>query len=206
MTITRSLLPGALLCSIAGTAAAQSADRDFYLSADLGQAEVDRRWPQVEDRNDDDFAWKLRFGYRFSRHVSLEAAFTNFGEYHGLFYFSVFPGAIGSGDYTTSAKSIDLSVVGSWPLGRVVYLKAAVGLTNREYKTVYAPVFAGAPSARGTDGDLGIQYGAGLGFTLSESLDVSLDWATTGNLEGDIGFPQNDLDPSLLSVGLRFKF
>lgn len=206
MITTRSLFTGALLCSLAGVAAAQSADRNFYLGADLGQAEINRRWSDVDASNSDDFAWKLRFGYRFSRYVSLEAAYTNFGKYDGRFAFSIFPGAIGTEDYTTSAKSIDVSVIGTWPLGDVFYLKVAGGLANREYKTVYAPVFDGAPSTRGTDGDLALQYGLGLGFTLSDSLDASVDWATTENLEGDMEFRVSDSDPSLLSLGLRFKF
>lgn len=206
MKISRLPLAGALLCCLAGASAAHSADRHFYLGADLGQAEINRRWPDVDARDNDDLAWKLRFGYRFSAHLSLEAAFTDFGTYDGRFAFSIFPGVIGTADYTTSARGIDVSVLGTWPLGSVVYLQGAGGLMRREYKTVYAPVFNGAPSTRGTDGDLAIQYGLGVGFTLSESMDVSLDWVNTQNLEGDMEFRENDSDPSLLSLGLRFKF
>jgi Outer membrane protein beta-barrel domain len=207
------LLLGALLCGASGIAPAQDQERRFYLGLDLGQGQIDRDYPAYSHgprSNRESAAWKLRFGWALSPHWSFEAGYTDYGDYDGSFVI-IYTGplnqpiAAAPGDYSTSAKGFDLSTVGTWPLGEKFYLNASAGLLRREMKTVYAPFLTGAPGFRGKDGDLAIQYGMGFGFKLTDAWDLGVSWTTSDNLEGDFEFIENESDPTLLSLGIRYR-
>lgn len=209
-----ALLLGALLCGMSAPALAQDQDRRFHVGVDLGQGRIRRdysEYPGGPNAERDSAAWKLRFGWRMSRHWSFEAGYTDFGDYDGSFPVMYVPGpadgpvAIAPGDYTTSAKGFDILAVGTWPLGDTFYLNASAGLMRREMKTNFETLVPGAPIYRGKDGDLAAELGLGFGFSLGEAWDIGVNWATTRNLEGDFEFLQNESDPTMLSLGLRYR-
>lgn len=209
------LSASALLFAMTGDALGQDPDRTqerhFYVGADLGQAHLNRRWSDLEvfGKGGNATAWKLRFGYRFSRHFALEASLADFGSYDGaelLAYPADSPLAgVAPGEFTTRAKAIGLSAVGFWPLGEHFFLTAQAGLARREFKTTYGPWLLDSPGFRANDGDLGLVTGAGIGFNLRESLDLTVEWMKTDNLEGDMEFRPNHADPSMVTVGVRYK-
>jgi hypothetical protein len=208
---------GALLCGIAAPSHAQAADRHFYVGVDLGQGRIDRQYPGYTESpgsNAESFAWKLRFGWRLSPHWSFEAGYTDFGDYDGALMFAyptllplVDPGSaiFAAGDFSTSAKGLDVSAVGTWPIGESFYLCATAGLMRREMKSTHDPYTPGTPAFRAKDGDLAAQYGVGFGFRLSEAWDLGVNWVTTSNLEGDFEFLENQSDPGMLSVGVSYR-
>lgn len=209
-----TLLLGALLGAMAAPVLAQDQDRRFYLGLDAGQARIHRDYPEYSSGAGDDgesAAWKLRLGWRLSSHWSFEVGYTDFGDYDGSFPILLGAGpadeplAIAPGDFSTSAKGFDLSAVATWPIGERFYLSTSAGLVRRELQTRYDAAIYGIPRFRGKDGDLAAQYGVGFGFSLDEAWDIGLSWLTTRNLEGDFEFLQNQSDPSMLSLGVRFR-
>ena len=211
------VLTGTLLCALGPGAQAQpDANRRFYAGIDIGQAELNRDYPGSyfgPRRESESVAWKLRFGYQFSPRFALEAAYTDFGDYDGSGMVMLLPGAasplpvaLAPGDYTTSAKAMELSAVGTWPLGEVFYVSASAGIQRREFKSVFDPSTAYQPGFRAKDGDLATQLGMGFGFRLTDTFDIGANWVTTRNLEGDTEYLENASEPSSITVGLRIKF
>lgn len=209
-TLAATLATGALLCFFTGISCAQSAaPRKFYLGIDLGRAQVNPHWPEFRAPGEHDLGWKLRLGYQFTPGFSLEAAYTHFGEYQGsvptLFTPASSGTAVAPGDFRTAASGMEVSGVGTFPLGEHFYVNASLGLARREFKTRLEPFFVGMPPGRLADGDLAVQLGAGFGFRMNQALDIGFSWVTTDNLAGDVQFRQNDANPEMVSLGLRFR-
>lgn len=208
------LIPGALLCGIAGPVLAQDQDRRFYLGLDVGQGHINREYsefsvgPGGEQRST---AWKLRFGWNLSRHWAFEAGYSDFGDYGGTQPVLILPGpadeptVVAQGDLTTSAKGFDISAVSTLPIGESFHLNASIGLARREMKTALHSFFPATPPFRASDGDLAVQWGLGFGFRLNEAWDLGVSWTRTSNLEGDFEFVVNQADPTLLSLGVRYR-
>jgi hypothetical protein len=205
----------AALCSSA--ALAQDADRHFYFGVDAGQGRIHRANPGYTDSpggNAKSFAGRLLFGWRLSPHWSFEAGYADLGDYHGTLM-SVLPttlphadpggGASAPGDFSTSVKGFAVSAVSTWPLGRSFYVSATVGLMRREMQTRNGPSAPYLPAGRLKDGDLAASYGAGFGWRLTDVYDIGVNWLSTRNLEGGFEFPENESDPAMLSVGMRFR-
>ena len=210
-------LAGAWLAALAsGTRAQPGPDRHFYAGIDVGQAELNPDYSEFQlgaRRERESTAWKLRFGYQFSPRVALEAAYTDFGEYDGTAVGIFVPtagtaavGAVAAGDYTTSAKGLELSAVGTWPLGEVFYLSGALGIQRREFRSVFDATTAYQPGFRVTDGDVAMQLGLGFGFTMTDAFDVGVNWVTGRKLRGDTDYAENASDPSVVTLGLRARF
>ena len=208
---------GAWLAALASGALAQPGpDRHFYAGIDIGQARLNPDYSESylgARRERESTAWKLRFGYQFSPRFALEAAYTDFGEYDGSAMGIFVPtaataavGALAAGDYTTSAKGMELSAVGTWPIGEVFYLSGAVGMQRREFKSVFEATTAYQPGFRITDGDVATQLGLGFGFKLTDAFDIGVNWVTTRKLRGDTDYAENASDPSMVSLGLRARF
>ncbi len=199
------------LIGVCGTALAQPPDRQFYLGADLGQAKLGRDQSGLSsgpDSEHDSPGWKVRFGYRFTEYFSVEAAYTDFGDYDGFAPLAqpnaggIIGGAALAGDHTTAAKGIGAALVGTWPIGRVFYLTASAGLMHRDFSTV---LHVGFEVPKLTDSDVASQLGLGFGFKLGEAVDIGVSWVTTRDLAGNTGFQENACDPSMLSLGLSFR-
>jgi hypothetical protein len=214
MKPTALALTGALLFTLgSGTRAQPAPDRHFYAGIDIGQAELNPDHSESHlgaRRERESTAWKLRFGYQFSPRFALEAAYTDFGDYDGsamgIFVPTAAVGALTPGDYTTSAKGMELSAVGAWPIGEVFYLSGAVGIQRREFKSVFEATTAYQPGFRVTDGDVATQLGLGFGFKLTDTFDVGVNWVTARKLRGDTDYAENASDPSMVSLGLRARF
>lgn len=208
---------GAWLATLASGAQAQPGqDRHFYAGMDIGQAELNPDYSKLYlavRRERESTAWKLRFGYQFSPRFALEAAYTDFGEYDGAATGIFVPaanttavGALAAGDFTTSVKGMELSAVGTWPLGESFYLSGAVGIQRREFKSVFEATTAYQPAFRAKDGDVATQVGLGIGFKLTDTFDIGVNWVTARKLRGDTDYKENASDPSMVSLGLRARF
>lgn len=200
----------ALGCALNAASHGQSAtDRRFYAGVDIGQAELDRAYPGFyfgPRRESESLSWKLRFGYQFSPRFALETAYTNFGDYDGSGMVVALPTVQAPGDYTTSVKGMELSAVGTWPLGEVFYLNATAGIQRREFRSSFDPSIPYQPGFRARDGDLAAQWGLGFGFRLTEALDAGVNWVTTQNIGGGVDYLENAADPSMVTAGLRVRF
>lgn len=203
---------GALLCGIAAPAHAQDPERRFHVGLDAGLGRINRSFSEYAGQGSESqaTAWKLRFGWRATPTWSVEAGYTDFGEYDTTLPVVLLPSPVPGAavslarEPATSAKAFDISVVGTWPLGESFYLDASAGLARREFKTTTTPFLPPSPTYRAKDGDLALQYGIGFGFRLTEAWDLGVTWTNTSNLEGDFEFASNQSDPSMLSLGVRF--
>ena len=217
MKLVALAFAGAWLAALASGAQAQPGpDRHFYAGIDIGQAELNPDHSEAHlgvRRERESTAWKLRFGYQFSPRFALEAAFTDFGEYDGAAMGIFVPtagaaavGALAAGDYTTSAKGMEVSAVGTWPLGESFYLSGTVGLQRREFKSAFEATTAYQPGFRVTDGDVATQLGLGVGFKLTDTFDIGVNWVGGRKLRGDTEYVENASDPSMVTLGLRARF
>lgn len=208
------LMLGALSCGIAIPAVSQDQDRRFHLGLDVGQGSINRKnsaYTVAPGGDRTSTGWKLRFGWTLSPHWSFEAAYTDFGDYEGSRPMLAIPGAadepitLAQGDLTTSARGFEVSAIGTWPIGEYFYMHASAGLLRRELRTVIESYLPPSPPFRANDGDLAVQYGIGVGFRLNESWDVGLNWTATSRIEGDSEFLENQADPTMVSVGARYR-
>ncbi|MGE5523998.1 MAG: outer membrane beta-barrel protein [Rhodospirillaceae bacterium] len=147
-----------------------------------------------------DYDVGCRAGFSCDSHATGLKAFAGgkFTEYSGLEASYVYLGNAERAGGDTWGQGINLSLVGTVPLGQSLGLNGKVGAIYGWTKTggAAAPGFA-----TGRDHGLGLSYGLGLTYALSRNVDLRLDWDryrlkfTTGRDDVDLG-----------TVGVAFKF
>jgi len=121
----RGLACAALLLGAAGVATAQSADdeRGFYLGALAGVANYPSRPKLIvgnftlksTDTREEDTSWGVTAGYRFSRHIAVEAGYLDLGEATAKMVDS--GGSDLRGDLRFAARGETLAFVALFPFG-----------------------------------------------------------------------------------------
>jgi OOP family OmpA-OmpF porin len=115
-----------LLLAAAGAASAQSADRErgFYVGALAGVADYPARPKLIvgnftlksTDTREEDMSWGFTAGYRFNRHVALEAGYIDLGEATAKMIDSA--GSDLRGDLRFAARGETLALVAFYPFGQ----------------------------------------------------------------------------------------
>lgn len=128
---------------------------------------------------------KLFTGGKFSEFAGIEASY-------------VFLGNADRAGGHTRGQGINLSLVGTVPLGQSIGLNGKVGAIYGWTKTDGT---GGPGFATGDDDGLGLSYGAGLTFAVSRTVDLRLDW---DRYRMKFATGRDDVD--FATVGVQFKF
>jgi len=174
----RAIVAGMALALGTGTALAAGPDenpRGFYFGGGVGNfnVEIDRA-SQVDNAirrlDDDDTGWKVFGGYRFTKFLSLEGAYVDFGRQS-----DTFDASGSSGDFKAHLSGFSPQLVGTVPLGPVE-LSAKVGVYF-----IDVDLSADVDSIDELDFDSNtseedFMYGVGVGATLFQRLNAKLEY------------------------------
>lgn len=153
----RHKLAGVVLMCIASLAAA--ADGPWYFGASMGQAEFGD-CPAASSCDPRDPAYKVYAGYRFNRHIALEAGYTDLGKST-----VVTSGAIAEEKPRGAAGHF----VAAWPLAERFSILGRVGLIYGDTKVT------GGGAIRNDKGTR-LAWGAGAHYDISRQFAVRVEW------------------------------
>jgi hypothetical protein len=132
------------------------------------------------------------------RSVQLYAG-TMVGDFWGVQLGYLNMGRIARGGGETSARGLNLSLVGKAPLGRSFGVFGRAGTT---YGRTESSALAGSGVATGSDHGFGLSYGAGVSFDFTPRLSATLEWDSN-----DFRFAGTGRDPvRSTSLGLQFRY
>jgi OOP family OmpA-OmpF porin len=160
------------------TASAQEDESGPYVGGGYGQfdttvEDIEGLTDAVRDLDSDDSAWKLFFGWRFNKFLSLEADYIDLGNPNGNFDAS---GT--SGDYDLELAGFAGYAIGTLPLG-IFELSGKIGyyFHDLEINVDLENIGPGNGDVIGSD-DSGeaFVYGVGAGITLFERLNGKLEY------------------------------
>ncbi len=204
------------MLAVSGTAAAQQASSTgFYVGADVGQSKLGSfdfgDQEAFATRDDTDTSFRFNVGYRFSEYVALETGVADFGSFDTevAMVCIAIVGVDCTHRVSTSMDGAFVNAIGTWPLGRHVYLSAAVGAFYYRADTRVALDTTATP-ARTRDSGTAAQYGVGAGFPVNDRFTITLDWQ---RVEDTSIHPwpvsptlRHDADLTTLTAGVRFSF
>ena len=171
----KTMLAGAVLAATMSTAALADNPTGFYVGGGFGRFNLDIDSPADFGNginaavDDNDNSYKLLAGYRFAPFLALEAAYVNLGE----------PGdAISSagsnGRYSLKTDGFAPAVIGTIPLGPLE-LSGKVGYYYYDVDVRTNLNTAGSQFVTGHSRN-DFFYGAGLGITFVEHLNVKVEY------------------------------
>jgi hypothetical protein len=204
-----------LVCLVAASATAQE-NRNFYVGVEAGWSNLhDSGDFDVQQGVDDDqsVTFSVRLGYRFNRYFSLEAGYTDLGEFDAspsVVCPAIYPpGSCPAFDASTSIDSITLGAVGTWPVSRHFLLEASTAAIYREVEYSYRGASgSGSFSEKGTVWKLGV----GFGVPINDRCEVGVDLAQYRDVGIRIGagangvHATNDGYATVITVGARLFF
>jgi opacity protein-like surface antigen len=184
---------GLLAAALVGPAAAQ--DKGIYLGASGGYSlSKDACKNLAIPCGSVDPAWRLFGGYRFSRAVSAELGYADFGEVEG-------EGSVAAGPARLVRRTSAVDLVGVFSVPIVDRLSVFGKFGMYRGRTKLDVTIAGAPEhAGGTNA--GWTYGAGLGYDLGR-IGVRAEWQRYDNV-GSHSTGEDDIDA--LTLGLIWRF
>lgn len=155
-----------------------------YVGLNLGQAEFDTNCRAGFACETDDFGYKIYAGGRVNQIFGVELGLIDFGKVARL-----------GGD--TKAYGLNLSLVGTIPLGEMATIFGKVGTTLARTN-----VSSSIPGyAQGREDDFGLSYGLGVGFNVTPRVQVVGEWE-----RHRLDFKDGAESVSLYTVGLRYRF
>jgi OOP family OmpA-OmpF porin len=182
--------------------AVSSAHAQGYMGLGIGQARYPNACqgaPASITCDSSDMGFRLFGGYRFHPRFALEAGANMLGTVNA------------STSEAVDLAALDLSVLGSWPIGNRFALQGRLGAYygNMAANAVSVPVPAvfpppPPPPERGwKEGDnTGVTYGLGASYDLTDQATLRFEWQRFKNLGG--GGPTLDVD--LFSIGALHRF
>jgi OmpA-OmpF porin, OOP family len=206
-----------MACLVATSAFAQGAgDHHFYVGADAGWSNLhDSGDFDVQQGVDDDqsITFSVRLGYRFNRYFSLEAGYTDLGEFDAtpsVACPAIYPpGSCAAFDASTSIDGVTLGAVGTWPVSRHFQLEASAVAIYREVEYSYGGASGlGSLSEEGTAWKLGL----GVGVPINDRFELGLELAQYRDVGIRIGAGANGVDTSndgyatVITLGARLFF
>jgi len=129
-----------------------------------------------------DTAYKLFIGGRLHEMVSVEAGYIDFGK------------ASRDGG-SIDAHGATLSLVGSVPVAEGISLLGRVGTTYASTNR------SAAVGSTGSENGFGVHYGAGVGFSLTRTVQLVAEWE-----RHQVEFRDSRRDLDIYGVGMRFRF
>lgn len=203
-------------CLAASSALAQADNRNFYAGVDAGWSNLhDSGDFDVQAGVDDDqsITFSVKFGYRFNRYFSLEAGYTDLGEFDStpsVVCLAIYPpGSCPAFDASTSIDGVTLGAVGTWPVSRHFQLEASAAAIYREVEYSYGGASGGGSfSEKGTVWKLGF----GVGVPINDRFEVGLELAQYRDVGIRIGAGANGVQTSndgyatVITLGARLFF
>jgi opacity protein-like surface antigen len=160
---------------------------DFYIGASAGSASFDLPSQNNARVSFDDTGFKGFFGYRLTRFIAVEAAYTDFGD----------PSETVAGtDFESSVDVLALWAVGILPISPRLDLFARLGYTDWNTEVTIDDGINLPVTADNSGNDLG--FGFGVSYNITPKWGLQLEWE---NYE----FDDAD-DVNFTSLGVRFTF
>jgi len=150
----------------------------YYFGGTIGASNGGSYCDGETSCEDQDTAWKLFGGYKFTENLSAEGAYVSLGDMHK------------SGD-NSDVSAITANAVGS------------VQLTEKF--DIFGKLGAMRWSSENSSGDrdgFGVTYGVGAKMRMSESTRLRAEWEQFPGVETS---PTNDTDVNMLSVGVELS-
>ncbi|HEY8538619.1 MAG TPA: porin family protein [Steroidobacteraceae bacterium] len=184
------------LTLLASSAFAQENDRGFYIGGGFGAFDVkvddiDDTDEAISRIDDDDNSWKIFAGWRLNRYVAFELNYIDFGETTGT------TASGSSGDYAVEISGVQPAVYGTLPLGPIE-LFAKLGYYFYDVDLRFDFDDLDSENFRADTSEEAWSYGAGVGITLLERLNVKLEYE---KIDTDV---IDDLDAIWASAAWRF--
>ena len=202
----------ALLLSLGVGGLAQGAGHDWYVGLDYGESrlEGDDDYYSLVNRDFESDTFAVRVGYRFTRYFTLEAGYTDIGDFSAT-YLPPCPPVVGlvcQYDSRTSIKGIQLNSVFTWPIAEHFHLKGVLGATYRELK---ASISYPDTTTSWSDRTSVFSYGAGIAIPINERFEIDVDyvWYREVGLGLTLGSSLGVIDEAesrTATLGLRFRF
>ena len=157
---------------------------------------------------DSDTTWAFFAGFHLNEYLALEASYTNLGtsEYRAEGLIDVGPGfAEASMGIDFEARGVATNLIARVPLGESFDLHGTVGLFFSETEITLRGSSSGFRMTERVSGkDQDLFYGVGLGWRVSESMSLSVDY----HLYKDVGSEDDtgETDITALTLGAAFHF
>ena len=162
-----------------------SQELGFYVGAGLGRAEAkdfcsDATALGFTGCDEKDRTWKLSAGYRFHRHVAVEAGYVDMGKVTAR---------LGGFQFNADVKAFELLAVPIYPFGNGFSIYGKLGLARWDVDASGTGGFTA--SERGTD----FTYGLGAQYDFTPNFAVRAEWQR-----------YTDVDMNTLGVALLYMF
>jgi OmpA-OmpF porin, OOP family len=223
-TICRAAVVMAL--STCAVTAAMAKDSGFYAGASFGQAKYNTKdpafvvFPYVVDKNreEKDWAYGLQFGYRFSPYIGVELSLNDYGDLEertqGFTNTNLAAGGIA--DVEIGTRGVAIAAIATLPLNKFE-LFGKVGAIHAETKARgrIAQIFGTLPNTPLPPGygiqkteNIAIQFGAGAGYAVGESLFLKLEYSYTPKVmdDGDVVFISSGFETDITEVSFGFQY
>ena len=207
----RTILLGALVMAIAGSAAAQDgfyggvAVRDSGADAmGLALGKLPFAWnrftaPAAEDATQRALVFG---GYRWSGEISVEAAFNASDKY------ALHPGSIGLSSVglglSDPTRTWNADVYTSWEFVHSLSLYGRLGYAQTDTRALLAPMTLLTGDARRQRD--GVNYGVGLRYDLTHALGLRVEYSRFSRFSADTVSAGLLPDSDQLTLGVQFKF
>ena len=170
---------------------------NFYLLADAGQSEYEVDVEGTTASKNENVI-SIGGGYNFNDNFAVELTYRDFGEMTEE-YRDNFDGYSYVEKYTTSANAMQLSLVGSFPLGEAAKLYGRVGMADLEIEADYYENFDGDTySESGSRSKNKAVFGFGLSYSFTPSFALRGEYSQYA--EWDI------ITISTATIGLTYQF
>lgn len=170
----KNLIAGAAAFAAISTATPSFAESNFYAGIGVSQAFVDE--PGLDD---EDTGGKIFGGYRFTKFISVEAAYYDFGE-------------IEDQGSSLDVDGISLALVGTWPINDAFSVFGKVGAHDWD-----AEVSGPFTAQLSDDSDGDVFYGIGAQYNFNERISVRAEIER---------YEVDDLDYDVATIGLLYNF
>ena len=173
-----------------------------YLGAAIGQAKFKKSCSGLTgvgfagSCDEKDTAWKVFGGYQAHRYFGLELGYTDLGETSAAGTIAGVPVSA-----AIEAKGIELTVVGTVPLGDRFSAYAKVGAFRWD---VDARATVGAVTTSTDDKGTNFTYGFGLNFHVNPNIAVRAEWQRYNDVGDSSTTGRGDVN--MVSAGVLFKF
>lgn len=167
---------------------------DFYGIGNLGQSKYELK--SIDGSPDKtDTAWMFGAGYQLNNTFSVEATYTDFGDVEKHIMYED-----ADERYQTDAGAFQLSLVSFLNINDAIGFYGRLGVAHVKWNTRYEMSSWGNPAESGSDSgsDVEAVYGAGMQYTLNQSLALRVEYNQVSDID--------DLAISAALAGITYRF
>jgi OmpA-OmpF porin, OOP family len=175
--------------AFAGPAFAQ--DTGFYAGISLSQSSADVDCTGTTSCDDEDSAWKILGGYRFSKHFAVEFGYTDLGEVTGT---------VGASNVAIESTAFELVAVGFLPFADKFSAYGKVGMYRGDTEATVTGPLGGSVSESNT----GLTFAVGVQWDFTKNLAARAEWQKYSDVGGDNVGGEGDVD--VIGIGVIWKF